>query len=125
MRRPVFRAGVPRSGFSLAEVVVAVLLLSVSLLAAGGVVHLAATAGRDADIRERLLWRAGEVADSLAAGRTSGSGEERLPDGSTLRWTASAGEGWVEALPPGRDSGGLRLPFLPEAPVRIQEPGTP
>lgn len=107
------RAGRGRSGFTLVEVVVALLLLSVGVLAMGEILRLSAEEAAEADHRERLLWWATGVADSLATAPVGGSGSTLLPGGAALSWAVGAGGGWVEARLPGADSAWVRLPVIP------------
>jgi type II secretory pathway pseudopilin PulG len=103
--------GPRRAGFTLVEVVVGFLLLAVATAGTTGILLHAARTSRDADHRERLLWAATELADSLAGVPSPGPGTRELPDGSRLEWD----EGWVEVrIPPGV------LPWvrLPLAPAR-------
>ena len=101
-----------RTGGSLVEVVVALVLLSVSGLAAMGLLHEAARTVRDAQDRERLLWAVGEVADSLTAAWAGGAGERALAGGARVRWTLEAGSGRVEGTLPVGDAPWVTLPVV-------------
>lgn len=69
-------------GFTLVELVVALVLFELLLLGAVGTLHLAATHAVRAETLERALWAAEAVADSLA-----------FATGGSARSTAW---GWVE-----------------------------
>lgn len=87
-------------GFTLIELVVALLLLEVILLGAIASMHLASTLARRASVSETALWEAGALADSIRAGRTDGSGRRSRAWG----WIERVGDR-VEA----HDSAGRRL----------------
>lgn len=101
-----------RSGFTLVELTVALVLFGVMGLGAAELLHRATRWAREADLEERLLWQATAVADSVAAGLVTGSGERIVPGAGTLRWSAGAGGGAVEILRAGSDSAWLSLPVV-------------
>lgn len=83
-------------GFSLVEILVALVLLGLGLTGTTATLLLASRIQTRAWREGELVQRAGEVADSVV-GAGGGSGEMELPAG-TLRWVVPAG-GWgrVEA----------------------------
>jgi len=101
-----------KAGSSLVEVVVALLLVSVSSLAAVGLLHETARTVRGAESRERLLWLTADLVDSLAAARVTGEGERSAPDGSRVRWRLSDAAGWVESLLPGDTAVWIAVPVM-------------
>lgn len=101
-------APVPR-GFTLVEVAVALVVLTTATAAAAGLLLQAARMGRDADHRERLLWVATELADSLGWEPAGVPGDRLLPDGSRLIW----GGGRVAAMPAGGGPPVLSIPVIP------------
>lgn len=76
-------------GFTLLEVVVALLLLEVAVLAAVGTLVVASRALRDAEHLERAVVAAEGVLDSLASAPAGASGA-RAFDGGTLEWDVDA-----------------------------------
>lgn len=93
---------VRRVGFSLVEVIVAMVLLSIGLLGIAGTGLLAAHMMRAADTREAMLARATSVMDSLVAHDVLGAG--RMPDARfRLEWTASHESVRVRAVLPDGD----------------------
>jgi Tfp pilus assembly protein PilV len=97
----------PRSeGFSLLELVVALLLLEVLLLGVIASLHLASTMARRARVAEEALWEAGALADSIRSGRTDGAGRRSRPWGSLER----IGDRVEARDPQGRPLVGLELP---------------
>jgi prepilin-type N-terminal cleavage/methylation domain-containing protein len=98
-------------GFTLVEVAVALVVLAVATTAATGLMLEAAKAARDADRRERVMWAATELADSLGREPLAGAGTRVLPDGSRLTWDARR----VDLIP--REGGApiLRLPVVSTA----------
>ncbi|MDT8342695.1 MAG: prepilin-type N-terminal cleavage/methylation domain-containing protein [Longimicrobiales bacterium] len=104
------------AGFSLVEVVVALLLLAVATAASSALLLQAAQAAREADHRERMLWAATGVADSLAGPMGGpGTGARRFQDGSRLEWEATAVGGQVRVLLAGEDSAWVVLPLARSA----------
>jgi prepilin-type N-terminal cleavage/methylation domain-containing protein len=86
-----------RAGFSLAEVLVALVLLAVgalALTAAAGRTHAAA---RDSRHREAALAEAAWILDSLSVTPSPAAGE-REAGGLRLRWTAGDGGLRVEVV---------------------------
>ena len=98
-------------GFTLVEVAVALVVLAVATTAAIGLMLEAARAARDADHRERVVWAATALADSLGRERQPGTGTRTLPDGSRLVWDARR----VDLIPPGGGAPILQLPVVPTA----------
>lgn len=89
---------VSRRGFTLVEILVALVVLEVGLLGVVGTLLLAARTLTRAELEEAGTAEVERVFDSLvAAGATSGGGTVPLRVGA-VRWTATAG-------------GGLRLVF--------------
>lgn len=92
------RPGSPRiGGFSLVEILVALVLLGLGLTGTTATLLLASRIQARAWREGELVQRAGEVADSLVA-VGGGTGEMEVP-GGLLRWTVPA-QGWgrVEAF---------------------------
>ena len=88
-------------GFTLVEVLVAIVVLEVGLLGVVGTLVLAAENMRRAVSLERAVAEAERVYDSLAGDPSTGSGEGSVP-GGRLRWSVSAdGTLQVDALTPG------------------------
>lgn len=80
-----------RRGFSLVEVIVALTLLSVGLLAVAGTAGLAATLARDAEMQEEGAFIASQIIDSLAVASAPASGrQQRGP--FQLEWTVTPTE---------------------------------
>lgn len=104
MRRPTV------GGFTLVEVVVALVVLAVASAATAELLYRAAREGREADHRERVLWEAGRVADSLAESGAASPGSHLLPDGTRLEWTAGGEAVWVRATAATADTAWLSLP---------------
>lgn len=79
---------VTRTGFSLVEVIVAMVLLSIGMLGIAGTGLLAAHMMRAADTHEAMMVRASSVMDSLVANDVVGAGI--TPDARfRLEWMAS------------------------------------
>lgn len=97
-------------GFTLLEVVVAVLILAVATAATTHLLHLATVAVREADHAERILWEVGRIADSLTAAQARSQGSRLLPDGTRLEWETGGDEVWVRATPPGTDGAWISVP---------------
>jgi prepilin-type N-terminal cleavage/methylation domain-containing protein len=83
-------------GFTLVEVVLAVALSSFVGLVAGGLLHSAARSAREAEFRERTLWIAASVLDSLRRQEAWSAGDLSLPQGHRVRWSPGPGGGEVE-----------------------------
>ena len=77
-----------RPGFTLLEVVVALLVLEVAVFAAVGTLALASSTVGRAETLELAVAAAEGVLDSLSAGLTPGEGE-RVFRGGVVRWTGS------------------------------------
>lgn len=90
---------VRRSGFSLVEMTVAMLLLSVGLLGVAGTGLLAARMQREAEGREAMLERAGSVLDSLVTHDVAGAGTNADPR-FLLDWVATVEQVEVRARMP-------------------------
>jgi prepilin-type N-terminal cleavage/methylation domain-containing protein len=78
-----------KPGFSLVEVIVAMVLLSVGLLGVAGSGLLAAELLREAEVREDMLNRASSLLDSLLANEVTGAGMLPLAR-YRIDWTATA-----------------------------------
>jgi prepilin-type N-terminal cleavage/methylation domain-containing protein len=85
---------VARAGFSLAEVVVSIMLLSIVAVgvAAGGVA--AAQMFTRAEVQERVLREAEAILDSLVVLRVNGAGTRALFQ-SRISWTAADSAGTI------------------------------
>ena len=79
-------------GFTLLEVLVALVILEVGMLAAAGTLLLAARTLTDATLLERAAADAAALADSLLSASDGGGGEAGRP-GYTLVWEPRDG-GW-------------------------------
>lgn len=77
-----------QSGFSLAEVIVAMTLLSIGTLAVAATGFVSAQAFSRAELQERVLREAEAILDSLVASPQSGAGA-RTMHGASLVWTAA------------------------------------
>lgn len=99
-------------GFTLVEVVVALLILAVATVATTEILLLAARDGRRADLRERVLWAATAVADSLAAEPVVEAGSHPLRQGALLEWGGTAADAWVRVTDPGGDVPWVELPVI-------------
>ena len=112
------------AGFSLVEVAVALLLLSVGTL---GILELARAASADAraaDVGERLLWEVTRLADSL--GRSpGGSGSLQTAYGAQVRWAVGPDGGWIRAYLAGSDSAWIRIPVVPLTGETLVRGGVP
>lgn len=75
-----------RHGFSLVELVVAMLVLAIGLAALAGAAATARRSLARAAIMDRITREAAAILDSLAAEQAPASGH-RTRDGMTLRWT--------------------------------------
>jgi hypothetical protein len=111
-----------RGAFVLVEVVVALVLLAVGVLAMAGLLRITAAEASDADLRERLLWRVTQTADSLLAGEASGAGIRELPGGGRVRWSLGPKAGVVEGILPGADSAWIQLALHRTPPSSILGP---
>lgn len=100
-------------GFTLVEVVVALVILAVATAATTDVLLLAARDGLGADLRERAIWEATAAADSLSRVPGGGAGSRPLPGGSLLEWGGPDGAGWVRLRDPGADVAWLELAVTP------------
>jgi Tfp pilus assembly protein PilV len=81
-------------GFTLVEVVVAVVIFEVGVLGVVGTLLLASRVATRAEAIERAVATAEGVMDSLlVAGNAAGTGE-RVIDGGRLIWRVDA-EGWI------------------------------
>lgn len=96
-------------GFTLVEVVVAFVILSLTLAAATGTLVRASRTARDSDLMEGLLWTATGVADSLELVAAPVPGGLDLPDGSRIRWSASR----VDVFVPEGDATWVELALAP------------
>jgi prepilin-type N-terminal cleavage/methylation domain-containing protein len=82
------------AGFTLAEVVVAMTLLTVGLLAVAASALTAAHMFARAEVQERALRTAESVLDSLATLPQHGAGELPIPGGQLI-WSGSDGSGMI------------------------------
>jgi prepilin-type N-terminal cleavage/methylation domain-containing protein len=82
-----------RRGFTLVEVVVAVVILEVGVLGAVGVLHLALQTFAAAEAKQRVANVLEALADSLAEVEVVSPGTRVVGPG-TAEWSV-AGEGWV------------------------------
>lgn len=94
-----------RDGHSIAEVVVALLLLELGVLSVVTSTVLADRISRQALLLERAVGVAEEVADSLLIDGYSGAGSRELPWGA-IRWETSEGGRVAVAVMPGGPAGG-------------------
>jgi prepilin-type N-terminal cleavage/methylation domain-containing protein len=90
------KSGVP-AGFSLVELVVALTLLSVGLIALAGSAAVAQRAFADAAATERSVRAAAEIIDSLAHVRAPQSGS-RIIDQVEIAWAVSSLDGMHHIL---------------------------
>jgi prepilin-type N-terminal cleavage/methylation domain-containing protein len=79
-----------RKGFTLVEVLMAIVVLEVGLLGVVGTLVLASHNMRDAVSLERAVSEAERLYDSLTGAPSSGSGLSSVPNGR-LRWSVSEG----------------------------------
>jgi prepilin-type N-terminal cleavage/methylation domain-containing protein len=77
-----------RAGFSLAEVIVAMTLLSIGTLAVAATGFVAAQAFTRAEMQEQVLRGAEQILDSLAALPGNAAGARDI-HGAHLAWTAA------------------------------------
>lgn len=108
-----------KGGFSLVEVVVALALFGFVGLAGAALLESAARSAREAESRERLLWLAGTVLDSLRGLEGWSGGERSLPGEDRVEWTPGAAGGVLEIWP----SGAGETPWL-VVPVGPGSPGS-
>ena len=94
-----------RSGFTLIEVVVALLLLEVAVLAAAGTLQVASRTLGEAERVERAVVEASGILDSLAGAPGAGAGSRTLPFGGVTWAVDSAGTVTLEV----RTGEGVRL----------------
>lgn len=106
LARPAPGAASPRPcGYSLVEVIVALVILEIGVLGAAGMVVMAAREVASAAGMERELSLAEAVADSILAGGWGGDGQ-RVEGAFVVEWSGAAGWAVVEA----RDlDGGTRV----------------
>lgn len=109
-----------RPGYSLVEVVVALVLLQVGLLGAAGMVVTASRAVAGAARTDRALVIAGSVADSLQAFGWGGGGE-RIEGAFVVRWSGGPG-GWSVVEVWGRPEGGSGGELVVRLPVPVGAP---
>lgn len=87
-----------RNGFSLVEVIVALTLLSIGMLAVAGSGLLAATMLRDAETEQAMMLRATSLLDSLVIHDGAGAGEI-VEAHYRLTWSAGAAAVHVRVQP--------------------------
>lgn len=98
-------------GFTLVEVVMALALFGVVSLAGGALLEAAARSAREAESRERLLWVAGSILDSLRSREAWSSGESDVPGGARVRWRMESDGGILEAWPRGGEEPWFVVPI--------------
>lgn len=99
---------VSRAGFSLAEVIVAMTLLSIGTLGVAATGLLAALSFTRAEMRERALHDAESVLDSLTSLRSNGPGA-RHAHGAHITW--AAGDSLSQVI--------VRITWPDRAPVQL------
>ncbi len=99
---------VREAGFTLVEVVVALVVVEVGLLGVLGSLVLAARTLSQAEMLERGTAEVHRVYDSLSTGARAGEGEREAPPG-WLRWTVGAGGEVLVTFEFPRDSAMARL----------------
>lgn len=112
-------------GFTLAEVVVSLVLLSAGVLVGVGAVGAAARALTAAELEERAAVLGGEVADSLlqsAERGSAGAAGERRDGPVTVRWAPDA-DGYIVAVVWATRSDSARLALRVRAPRLPVFPG--
>lgn len=87
-----------RRGFTLVEVVIALILLEVGLLASFSLLLVASDSLRRAERLEMSLATAEGVADSLASSPEVSAGSVVLPGGDSVVWDAGPGGSFAVAL---------------------------
>lgn len=97
-------------GFTLVEIVVAVALVGFVGLAGATLLESAARSVREAESRERLLWAAGTLLDSLRRHEGWSGGEQTVPGGHHVRWKNDGPGGVLEVWPEGDSRPWLVLP---------------
>ncbi len=100
-----------RGGFTVLEVVVALVLLALGMIPLGGMVALGAATATRARWTAWAVSAAADVADSLAMGGPLSAGSRRAPAGE-VRWTAVSArppEALVEVLPVRPDTPPVRV----------------
>lgn len=101
---------VTRRGFSLVEVIVAMVLLSIALLGIAGTALLAARMLSAGEIREQASRRAASVLDSLVLLHGNATGTRSYP-GYRLTWSADSARVAVRVAFP--DDTGIELQATP------------
>lgn len=81
-------------GFTLVEVVIALVILQMGVLGVAGTVLLAVRTWGEAERLERTLLEGVRIVDSLRVHGASSAGERAFP-GGVASWTASGGLGWT------------------------------
>jgi len=127
-RVPGERAVDGAPGFTLVEVVVALLVFEVGVVGVAGLVALSGRLLGRAALTERAVYGAQQVVDSMADARPGGPGERAFP-GGRLRWSSSdAGRGLRRVRVQAVDSAGrtlLSLTALLSPPGGAARPVTP
>jgi Tfp pilus assembly protein PilV len=83
-----------KSGSSLAEVIVALVVLEVAILGSLGIVVLASRTLADAEATERAVAALEGTADSLSVSATPGEGHRDIA-GGRIRWSVEEDGGFV------------------------------
>jgi type II secretory pathway pseudopilin PulG len=107
-----------KAGFTLVEVLVALVVVEVGLLGVLGSLILAARTLSRAEILERGTAEVHRVYDSLSAGAFAGAGELEVPPG-WVQWTVGAGGEALVTFELPRDSALARVEG--RVPVALEE----
>ena len=99
-----------KRGFTLVEVVLALSLFGFVGRAAGSLLGPAAGAVGGAEARERLLWIASSVLDSLRSREGWSGGEWTGPGGDRLLWVPGETGGWLSLWVSGAEARWLEVP---------------
>jgi len=83
-----------KSGSSLAEVIVALVVLEIAILGSLGIVVLASRTLTDAETTERAVAALEGTADSLSRAATPGEGYRDV-DGGRIRWSVESDGGFL------------------------------
>jgi prepilin-type N-terminal cleavage/methylation domain-containing protein len=123
--RPVGTASSARGGFSLVELVVALTLLSIAMVALAGTAALAQRTFAEAEIMERSVNAASVVLDSLAHAPAPVGGQ-RIVDDVAVEWTVTpAGPALRIDLSAAHQRSGASLDFVAMRPLPYAESFSP